>query len=91
MESLLANPWVQRILAWLASWLFGKLSEAWQDHVAHVRVEAHVRSCMKNYADLVLKYDEIQDAGKLTEVDKENLRREKINLEKDLINNINRH
>ena len=56
----------------------------------HQRVEAHVKETMDKYAELILKYDEKQDAGLITETDKEALRNEKIKLEESLINNIRR-
>ena len=90
MAGLFASPLVQSLLAWIAKYIFGILSEQWQDYVAHQRVEAHVKETMDKYAELILKYDEKQDAGLITETDKEALRNEKIKLEESLINNIRR-
>ena len=90
MGPIISNPLVQRLFVWVASWLFSKLSDYWQDFVAHQRVEIHVKSTIKKYEALILKYDELHDSGKLTDNDKEELRLEKIRLEEDLINNIRR-
>lgn len=62
------------------------LSNAEKDRLASDRIRAHVQRVMTEYESLILKYDEISDSGSMSSEQKDQLRKDKIRLEEDLIN-----
>ena len=87
MAALLSNPLVQKVLLWLAQWLFGKLVDAGKDAVAKARARELLSDYLKEYEKIVLELDEAKDKGELTPEIKERIRREKIRIEESMFNN----
>lgn len=88
--------------AWLASifaaalpklleYLWAITDGAIKEQVAHAEIKKHVDETMQKYEALILQYDDLKDAGKITPEDTERLRLEKIKLEESLFNSIGHH
>jgi len=87
---LISNPVFQMIVGWIGKKIWGLLTDKYKDHLANEQIDKNVRSVLDKYEALVLKYDELLDSGKLTEGMKDEIRKDKIKLEEDLINHIQR-
>jgi len=87
LASVFSSSAGKSLASWILSKLWGYASSEMQDYLAHQRWEKHLKVNLEKYEKLILEYDNKIDSGQtLTEEEINELRRKKIEIEKDIIN-----
>lgn len=80
------NPLGSYLLKWALEKIWGLISEQGKEEFLHQKVKSHVVSNLDKYEKIIVEANELAKDG-LTEDEKNEIRRKKIEVELDLINN----